>query len=101
MYKRTLAALRFRLTKLYVHYLVRVDPKAKCPACGHRRAHPVVFSPVQQKLLHQCEFCKAAWAEPPLVQAGVWSLPVAKEPEPDTPRVPFGAQREPVRTGAK
>lgn len=89
--------LRFWLTKLYVHYFVRVDPKSKCPACGHRVRHQIVFSPRQQNLIHQCAFCKAAWAEPPVAQSTAWSIPAKEEPEPEEPRVPFGAQREPLR----
>ena len=94
-----LAQLRFWLTKLYVHYFVRVDKKSKCPGCGHRLLHPILFSPVQQKLVHQCTFCKAAWTEPPVRQATDWSLPVREEPE--EPRIGYGAQREPVRATSK
>jgi hypothetical protein len=92
-----LIASYFWLIKLYVHYRVRVDPRSKCPACGHRETHKIVFSPLYEKLIHRCTFCDAVWPEAPMVKTENWLIRVQPQMEEQGPRVPFGAQREPIR----
>jgi rubredoxin len=90
--------IRFRLwlTKLYIHYCVRVDKKFKCPACGHRKKHKIVYSPSYRALIHQCTFCTAVFSEKPLVAAELWSVEPQIEAAEENPVMP-GAPREPLR----
>jgi ribosomal protein L37AE/L43A len=61
------------LRKLYVLWFARVDPKMKCPACGARKLHRILFSVHTQQVVHSCGECSAQWAEPPVVKAEFWA----------------------------
>lgn len=76
-----LAGLALYTNRLYVHYRVEVDDKAKCPACGKRKKHKIIYSVMHQALLHQCSFCSAAWGEHPLVPAQAWTVAGMPEEE--------------------
>ena len=44
----------------------RIDPDAKCPACGARQGTLTWRSDVKQ-VQHRCAVCGALWGEPPLM----------------------------------
>jgi hypothetical protein len=88
------------VNRLYVHYRVEVDEKSKCPACGKRLKHRIVFSAIHQALVHQCVFCSAAWGERPIVPATSWhiaGLPQDEQPTVQHTERPQVASRVPVR----
>lgn len=92
--------LRFWINRWWVHYFLQVDPKAKCPACGVRRKHKIVYSTAYGALVHQCSFCSAAWGERPLVQSTSWAVAMPElspeEQQQQQERPPwYGASREP------
>lgn len=88
------------INRLYVHYRVEVDEKSKCPACGKRLKHRIVFSAIHQALVHQCGFCAAAWGERPIVPSISWhivGLPQDEQPTTQHTERPQVASRVPVR----
>jgi hypothetical protein len=96
--RQKLAAFRLWCVKLYIHYCVRVDKKHKCPACGHRKKHKIVYSESYRALIHQCTFCAAVFSEQPLLAAELWKVEPEMEPaEERSSAMPPGAPREPLR----
>ena len=94
------SALILFINRLYVHYRVEVDEKSKCPACGKRLKHRIVFSAIHQALVHQCGFCSAAWGERPIVPAQSWhiaGLPQDEQPQAQHTERPQVASRVPIR----
>lgn len=78
------ARLILQFVRLRVHYFVEVSEKAKCPACGVRAKHRIVWSDTYQAVMHECERCKAQWGEPPVAKLESWHvkpLPVPGEPD--------------------
>ena len=43
---------------------LRVDVKAKCPGCGHRRLHTTFCK--NRLIVHTCSVCGAIWDQPAL-----------------------------------
>jgi C4-type Zn-finger protein len=70
--RNKIRAFRTILAALYMHYFVRSDKRAKCPACGYRKKHAVQFIPVARQILHTCVYCKAEWMENPMIPAEKW-----------------------------
>ena len=103
---RLWAGLAMAINRRYVYYS-QVDAKAKCPACGHRQEHKIVWSGTYQKLIHQCSFCAAHWGESPMAKAEHWMIqqPQMSDAELEAqalPKPPWsGAQREPLRVEIK
>jgi len=60
------------LLRLYVHFMVQANSKAKCPACGIRAEHEVRWSDVASALIHVCKRCVAVWSEQPMVNVAQW-----------------------------
>lgn len=60
------------LLRLYVHFMVQANSKAKCPACGIRAEHDVRWSDVVSALIHVCKRCFAVWGEKPITAADQW-----------------------------
>ena len=48
------------------------DPAQKCPACGVKQLHEMKWSFELRALAHLCGVCGATWAEPPVLDVGVW-----------------------------
>lgn len=100
--KRRITAIRglifFEWDRLRVHYLVHVDPKAKCPACGMRKRHEIRWSLDFKALIHACKLCGANWTEQPIVKADAWVAVTIVEEQPGVreERPPMTVQRQPI-----
>ena len=67
--------------------LARVDPNAKCPACGERDGElhwtAQVEWPDKTKgaLVHRCKLCQAFWFSKPLVPSEKWAVELSEPPK--------------------
>jgi hypothetical protein len=102
------------LLRIYIHYFVRVSRRAKCPGCGSRRKHEIVFSGAHivgdhstpGAILHRCVECKAVYSDLTLVDPAEWVVQAPADPDASTssdprsagliPRSPGEASREPL-----
>ena len=119
--------VRLAFARVQVHYFLRVDRAAKCPACGMRKKHPVRFDVYCARLLHKCEYyvfiplapegeyfffhhtklqrvdsgCGAIWSEHCIMDPAHWSTIYEETDENGakhlTQPVFASAQREPMR----
>jgi hypothetical protein len=66
----------------------RLDPNAKCPACGHRQGkirwtpYATWLDGAKGAVVHRCDVDGAFWFEKPLVSAEKWAVELP-EPEPE------------------
>jgi len=72
---RWVAALVMFWRRIGVHLFAEIDERMKCPACGVREKHRILFSPHVRQVVHTCGRCSAQWAEPPVVKADAWAGP--------------------------
>lgn len=84
-FKAAYTRLTLQLAKLRVHYFVEVSSKAKCPACGIREKHQIIWSDIYQAVMHECARCKAHWGERPIATLEAWK--VQPIPLPDEQRI--------------
>jgi len=90
--------------RMWIHFCRRTTGREKCPGCGQRKQHKVIWRGEYERLIHQCAFCTAVWGTDPLVSAQAWRVEIVAPPEPGPEalqRMPFGASREPSREPLK
>jgi hypothetical protein len=69
----------------YHHRFAQIDVRRKCPACGVRIEHQIMFSMDYSMggqpgtILHDCPRCKATSGESPIVAAKQWHVELPKE----------------------
>jgi hypothetical protein len=99
---RPLKRLRTWLLRLYVHYFVQADSRAKCPGGGIRAKHDLRWVEIYEKVVHVCGRCHVAWADAPIVDARRWKLQLdvvedeTANPDGTTTSSVQHAQREPI-----
>jgi hypothetical protein len=88
--------------RLYVHYFVQADSRAKCPSCGIREKHELRWVDPYERLFHVCGRCHAAWAEAAIVDARSWKVKLdivedeTANPDGSVTSTVQHAQREPI-----
>ncbi len=67
--------------RLYIHYRVQADGRAKCPACGIRAEHDIRWAEQVGALVHVCKRCFAVWTEQPMISAAQWKTTLTASTE--------------------
>jgi hypothetical protein len=61
---------------------VQVDRSRKCPACGIRKFHAIVWSEAERVVMHTCAECQCRFGEKAIIaDAQFLKAPVHHEPE--------------------
>lgn len=51
----------------------RIDPNAKCPACGNH-AGQIKFDSAERRIEHLCGVCGARWTVDPITGMEAWKI---------------------------
>ena len=61
----------------------QISLRAKCPACGCRELHKIMFHRDYNKVIHGCARCGSEWGEDPIVPVTRWLIVRQEEPKND------------------
>lgn len=62
-------------------FIMRVDRKTKCPACGSVQKHKITFAREFAHVIHTCAVCNANWGTQPVIPYEQWKISEYREPE--------------------